>query len=252
MIFNIGGGRAVAPEPDTHTVMPEFTYTGRYQLINDGKSADGTQNWRIRFLTSGVIKFAKVVEELTVFLVGGGGSGGGNGGGGGGGGWTKTANVTVTEDTAYHVVVGDGGALSDGYASSAFGVRAEGGRMGGPRRNGYGGDGGSGGGGEFGYGGANGADGETVTAYDETHAGGKGQHYTTREFGELFGTLYAGGGGGTVHLDDAPEKGGAGGGGDTAQNGKPNTGGGGGAGFATASANGNGGSGIVVLRNRRA
>lgn len=252
MIFNIGGVRPKEPEPDVSTIMPEFTYTGSSRLINDGKSSDGTQNWRIKFLTSGRLVFTKAVEALTVFLVGGGGSGGGQGGGGGGGGYTHTANVTISAGAEYDIVVGEGGVLSDGGASSAFGFRAEGGKIGGPFPRGYGGDGGSGGGGEFGYGGANGADGETVTAYDETNAGGKGQWYTTREFGELNGTLYAGGGAGTVHSDDTIASGGAGGGGSTGQSGKENTGGGGGAEMADGTGeNGSGGSGIVVLRNRR-
>lgn len=275
MIFNIGGGRAVAPEPDTHTVMPEFTYTGRYQLINDGKSADGTQNWRIKFLTSGRLRFTKVVERLTVFLVGGGG-GGAAGGGGGAGGYTATQNVTAAVDTEYWIYIGSGGAGGtrggtsddqyghDGGATTAFGVTARGGGRG-LRSWGstgtYGGNGASGGGG---FGGGNGgADGAGGTQAKSGYPGGSGQGRTTREFGERSGTLYAGGGGGGTYSEwgSVGGKGGAGGGGNAHQSGsenghsgKANTGGGGGGGWkqSTGTNGGSGGSGIVVLRNRRA
>lgn len=271
MIFNIGGSRTVAPEPDKHTVMPEFTYTGRYQLINDGRRADGTQNWRIKFLTSGRLVFSKVVENLTVFLVGGGGGGAAHGGGGAGG-YTTTQNVTATEGEEYQINVGNGGRGGvkegdyngkSGGQSSAFGARANGGG-GGLHQDGmfgtYGGSGGSGGGGfGSGNGGADGAGGTTGT---KNYPGGAGQGRTTREFGERGGTLYAGGGGGGTYSEwgYVGGKGGAGGGANAHQgqfeeghSAKSNTGGGGGGGLkqATGSDGGDGGSGIVVLRNRR-
>ena len=64
MIFNthylyIGGGGGV----------PKFTYTGRYTFIDDGNG-----NWRIKFLTSGVITWLKDTM-IDVFLVGAGGGG---------------------------------------------------------------------------------------------------------------------------------------------------------------------------------
>ena len=68
------------------------------------------------------------------------------------------------------------------------------------------------------------------------NAGGKGQHTTTKAFGESNGTLYAGGGG----SEGAP--GGSGGGGGFRVNGGANTGGGGG------SFTGSGGSGIAIIR----
>ena len=102
---------------------------------------------------------------------------------------------------------------------------------------------------------------------------GVGQGYTTREFGESTGTLYAGGGGGGAGCEQTGREsstygsGGAGGGGAgggstggscasmstttlKGKNGSANTGGGGGGGAYNNSA-GNGGSGIIVIRNAR-
>ena len=80
------------------TGLPEFTYTGTYNLIDDGNG-----DWRIKFLTSGKLIFTKLgaaANGIDVFLVGGGG-GGANGslvvklGGGGAGGYTNTKTVLV-------------------------------------------------------------------------------------------------------------------------------------------------------------
>ncbi len=250
--------------------IPEFTYTGDYQIVDDGGKPITTSqgNWKIRFLTSGTLKFTQLngaSEGLDVFLVGGGGGGDGEGGGGG---YTKTVKaVSVAAGTAYSVTVGAGGAAGvsnktpggDGGTSSAFGVSAAGG-------SGSNSNGGSGGG-SYGFlesggaGGSDGSDGVSIGSY----AAGKGQGTTTREFGEASGTLYAGGGGGGSR---APKfsTGGAGGGGDGgggmeaylgSKNGSPgarNTGGGGGgAGEADLEpfSGGAGGSGIVIIRNKR-
>ena len=79
--------------------LPEFTYTGTYQLIDDGYG-----DWRIKFLTSGVLTFAELgsgAKGIDVFLVGGGGGCGNANGvsdylGAGGGGYTKTTRqITV-------------------------------------------------------------------------------------------------------------------------------------------------------------
>ena len=49
--------------------IPNFTYTGTYETVDDG---DG--NWRIKFLTSGVFTLLKPKQLLIdVFCVGGGG-----------------------------------------------------------------------------------------------------------------------------------------------------------------------------------
>ena len=96
---------------------------------------------------------------------------------------------------------------------------------------------------------------------------GNGQGTTTREFGEISGTLYAGGGaGGTCNLGSG-RLGGAGGGGDgaygyngnivLAKDGAANTGGGGGGGASIGTMypnlypGGHGGSGIMIIRDHR-
>ena len=50
--------------------VPLYTYTGTSILIDDGNG-----NWRIKFLTSGTLRFAKNPGQLDVFCVGGGGAG---------------------------------------------------------------------------------------------------------------------------------------------------------------------------------
>lgn len=235
MIFNPAAGAAGGG-------LPEFEYTGQYQLIDEGRQ-NGVRNWRIRFLTSGVITFARLRTAIDVFLVGGGGARGNASGfapasGSGGGGYTKTEPGLVAEiGQAYEIVIGAGGttpASSDsttrGGSTTAFGCTAEGGYSG-YRHSG--GDGGSGGADAQGTTRAtDGADGEDTSSSAGT--AGKGQGTTTREFGEADGTLYATGG--------AQGSG----------NGDANTGDG--AGGITSDDNGvarTGGSGIVVIRNAR-
>lgn len=107
--------------------LPEYTYTGSHQLIDDGGG-----NWRIRLLTSGTLTFKRNPKNIDVFLVGGGAGGGSavlaeqqdddyetsyntttiasGGGPGGGGGYTKTQkNVAVSSGIEYSIVVGSGG-----------------------------------------------------------------------------------------------------------------------------------------------
>lgn len=261
MIFNIGGMESQKAK------LPEFSYSGNYKLIDDGKDG-GTRNWRIKLHTSGTLKFTKVVDAIDVFLVGG---GGGGGGGGGAGGYTKTTrNVAVSAGTEYSIVIGAGAAglfsSSDHYANAsqggtttAFGSSAEGGwaGVGGVHHSAVStGWGGSGGGG-FGAG-AGGSDGSAGS--DGGWPGGAGQGTTTREFGETTGDLYAGGGGGGDYdgWGNRTGAGGAGGGGNGSgtgkgANGTANTGGGGGGGFRGDPSyyGGDGGSGIVVIRNAR-
>lgn len=265
MIFNlIGGGSNAASK------FPEFTYTGTYELIDDGIAADDkTQNWRIKFLTSGVLKFTKVVDSIQVFLVGGGGGGGttrGDGGGGGGG-YTKTFSSEVEKNVEYTITVGSGGSVQgDGGSTTAFGQTANGGKAGwgygntGDPYRGIGGNGGSGGAGgggnedTAGAGGSNGSNGGKASY----HAAGTGQGTTTKEFGESNGTLYSGGGGAGKNIHDSAGggAGGAGGGGKggsqniAAVAGTTNLGGGGGGGGADGGGKA-GGSGIVVIRNIR-
>lgn len=264
---------------NTGNKLPEYTYTGSSQLIDDG---DG--NWRIKFLTSGTLTFKRALKNIDIFLVGGGASGvaGGYGGydgeyygPGGGGGYTKTAKNVAPSGTSYSIVVGAGGNNSDGGTSSAFGYSAAGGKRGtisgiyfdsGEQGHFcYGGCGGSAGGSRYSVtdstsysdysnyisgmqskGGSNGSS----TANYSTYA--KGQGTTTREFGEASGALYAGGGGcgGSSGGDGG---GGAGGFGSNrpGSSGTANTGGGGGGAPYMVNSYGTGGSGIVVIRNAR-
>lgn len=236
------------------TKLPGFTYSGSYEVIDDG---DG--NWRIKFLDSGTLtlKSSRVVD---VFLVGGGGGGSDwkrvNGvspaSGGGSGGFTQTYSAVRVEKGTYTVEIGAGGDVNvSGGRSSAFGCVADGGG------DGFSGSGGGSGGGGYGggktnlVGGSNGGDGTDGSDGD----GGSGQGTTTKEFGEENGTLYAGGGGGSGGAGAVGSEGGAGGGGKGCRysqgvnggggtNGQANTGGGGGMGMA-------GGSGIVIIRNAR-
>ena len=93
--------------------LPEYTYTGAAQLIDDGGG-----NWRIKFLSSGTL-IPKKKLTIDVFCVGGGGSGGNNGtsvsvyqgAGGGGGGYTTTVKqIQLAANEAIDVTVGAGGA----------------------------------------------------------------------------------------------------------------------------------------------
>lgn len=249
MIFNL-----TQPVLDS---APKFTYTGTYEYIDDGSG-----NWRIKFLTSGVFTPLKNMA-IDAFLVGAGAGGGAKpsamtaASSGGGGGFTKTVKaVNLTKNTTYEITVGVGGAPgADGGSTSAFNETAIGGKKGssitGDRRAVAGGAGGSGGGGastsssnNAGIGGSDGSDGVSVSTVG---AGGTGQGTTTREFGEATGDLYSGGGGGTAYImyTAKPAAGGDGGGAKGTESAADNTGGGGGGG------DGYGGSGIVVIRKHK-
>ena len=217
------------------SVVPKFTYTGTYTLINDTAN-----NWRIKFLTSGTLTFqsyGNADNGIDLFLVGGGGNGARNseaiGGAGGGGGYTRTIkNISIALDSNYSLVVG--AAVQE---TSAFNYRAAPGKT---APGGYkGGNGGSGGGIFTASAGSDGNNGGTYSS-SSGWIGGKGQRSvagpngetgTTREFGESSGTLYSKGGGGQ-----------------STASGAANTGNGGG-GHKTGS--GKGGSGIIIIRNKR-
>lgn len=218
--------------------LPEFTYTGTYQLIDDGGG-----NWRIKFLTSGVLTFTKLgnaSKGIDVFLVGGGGGCGNASGvsdflGAGGGGYTKTTRqITVQAGVEYPIVIGAGSTKPNssstqtrGGTTSAFNTYIEGGYSG---KAMSGGDGGSGGASTNGAtGGTDGGDGSVGNAGGQA---GKGQGTTTREFGETSGDLYASGG----YWDS--------------RNGADNTGNGGGGVYLNTKSS-TGGSGIAVIRNHR-
>jgi hypothetical protein len=218
--------------------LPEFTYTGTYQLIDDGGG-----NWRVKFLTSGVLTFTKLgnaSKGIDVFLVGGGGGCGNANGvsdflGAGGGGYTKTTRqITVQAGVDYPIVIGAGSTKPNssstqtrGGTTSAFNTSIEGGYSG---KAMSGGDGGSGGASTNGAtGGTDGGDGSVGNAGGQA---GKGQGTTTREFGEDSGELYASGG----YWDS--------------RDGADNTGNGGGGVYLNTKTS-TGGSGIVVVRNHR-
>lgn len=252
----------------------KFTYTGEYNVRDDGV---------VELLTSGTITFLEP-KVIDVFMVGGGGGGGGfnsgdnskGGYGGGGGGYTRTLRkVNVTQNTNITITIGAGGATRQNGSSSAFGNNdvaggyAPTGTHSSLRQKGA--KGGSGGGGgvtsnsDFGTGGSDGANGET--GFPSSINGGTGQNFTTREFGESTGKLYAGGGGGGRYMSaQSPivSMGGPGGGGSggfsatyaikqAAAAGVANTGGGGGGGvigpdMQSLIDGASGGSGIVCFR----
>ena len=218
----------------TYNRIPEFTYTGEYEIVNDADEPITTSedNWKIRFLTSGTLTFTALngaENGIDVFLVGGGGGGPGSGTsyGGGGGGYTRTEKgVAVSVLNEYAIGIGAGGGTSvNGGTSSAFGLEASGGYKGVGSQGGAGGSGGAGEGYEsIATDGANGAGSN----------GGKGQGTTTREFAEENGRLYASGGTGTNnHANKNPIY--------------PNTGDGGHCGGTYVA----GSSGIVIIRNAR-
>lgn len=256
----------------------KFTYTGQYNVRKDGV---------VELLTSGTIVFLEP-KVIDVFMVGGGAGGKspsgnrdtGYGYAGGAGGYTRTIKrVSVPANTNITVTVGAGGATSDkgepGGASafSTFSVS-------GAERASYSytqqatTKGGSGGGGgvqsnsDYGAGGSDGNSGESGYPIN-TSTGGTGQIFTTREFGEAQGKLYAGGGGGGRYMaaqSPIVSPGGTGGGGNGAWSGSEtskyqvaaagvaNTGSGGGGGAGPAGSvslalGASGGSGIVCFRD---
>lgn len=240
-----------------------YTYTGDHEKIDDGSG-----NWRIKFKSSGTLKFTNLGKwdgKLDVFLVGGGCAGGsgnwdGNNGYGkaGSGGYTTTEkSVQSAANTSYNIVIGAGGqsAFAPGGNTTAFGVAAGGGTklIGGSGGGAYGN-------GAVNNGGSDGGNGDPQDAanigIDHWGSPGRGQGRTTREFGEPTGTLYAGGGGAGGN-GSAQAHGGAGGGGNGAWNGhqptsgEANTGGGGGGMYYNLTNVGKGGSGIAVIRNHR-
>lgn len=263
--------------------VPAFAYTGKYNVRDDDV---------VELLESGEITF---VEDgvIDVFMVGGGGAGDGSTtrtnstnaykiGGGGGGGYTRTSR-RISVQGSYQIVIGAGGSMGVNAGATSFGEKlsVNGGFSGkdlpGTSSSTVSGHpGGSGGGGgvnynsDYGTGGYDGSNGEH--GYPTDRSGGTGQNFTTREFGEPAGKLYAGGGGGGRAMFSATpiiSNGGSGGGGSggfgwddnivvqAPAAGVANTGGGGGGGViaynpqvaATAGKGAPGGSGIVCFRD---
>lgn len=187
----------------SYDVRPVFTYTGNYEIVDDmdndiSSEANWSEDWKIRFLTSGTLTFSDLKganNGIDIFVVGGGGGTQTNGRAlGGGGGYTNaTYAQNISVNTSYSIAVGDGGVGASNGGISQFYLTADsqnpfvyanGGAYGkgGGGAWGNAGNGGSGGGD---YGGEDGAAGTRLN----DGAGGTGQGSTTREFGGYTNTL---------------------------------------------------------------
>lgn len=94
---------------------PRFSFSGLYDLSNDGQDSAGKQLWSLILKTSGKLAFTKLDDAVDIFLYGGGGGGGNGGtditGAGGGGGRTASqmaADISVGDEL--NVTIGVGGA----------------------------------------------------------------------------------------------------------------------------------------------
>lgn len=142
---------------------------------------------------------------IDVFLVGGGGVGGSGSKdnlatyGTGGGGYTVTGkSIVLTANTAYDVVVGDGGiravtGTGDGGNSTAFSITAHGGSAGAGRPANTAGKGGDGGG--SGVSGGTNCAGSNIDGITNTGGGGGGNHITQFSGGLTYTFPAAGKGG---------------------------------------------------------
>ena len=246
-------------------------FTGNHAVFGDEKAG------RIELYESGTLTLTPGTYDF--FLVGGGASGRAskdsyNHGGGGGSGYTTTKkSYLIQNKKVLTVSVGAGGTVQGNMGSMSYLTQPSGTAVNDstgvvsearPAKDAiysyFGGDGGSGGGSTYGYqnsnggkGGSDGGNGEIVNPSVSTT--GMGQGSTTRAFGELAGTLYAGGGGAGGGYKANRGAGGAGGGGNGAADGQrstpgtPNTGGGGGGmGYYSGDYGSNGGSGLVIVR----
>ena len=247
--------------------LPVYTFTGQHLLLDDGNG-----DWRIKFLSSGVLTWLSNNLKIDLFLVGGGSSGDTGGDSirpynGGCGGFTKTVkSIDLNKNDRINIYVGAGGEATTGTSPSYNGggkssfaeYEANGGTVS---------SGGSGGGAgglntnsvytDGGDGGSDGEDGETLSKSGYSRPGGTGQKSTTTEFGEPGTDLYSGGGGGGS-VTMLAGQGGQGtpvlaGGGAAGKWGYPGGGygGGGGGSAAIGSAPGKGAQGIVIIRNAR-
>ena len=242
--------------------IPSFTYDGEYEIVDDNDNPIiGTDNWKVRFLTSGTLTFVDLksaADGIDIFLVGGGGNGGASwiaAGSGGGGGYTTVQQFEPVPNTKYNIIVG--GAAG---ATTAFGYTASQGENGkNPSTEWAIMNGGNGTG-------KGGTGGESGKYYSGGGAGGAGIHEFHDEFysSKRYGGGGGGGGGSAVsdsYYSQPGGAGGAGGGGrggngaysnDTPAAGTSNTGGGGGGAGGCQDQNGaSGGSGIVIIRNKR-
>ena len=181
-----------------------ISYTGKCEIVKEG-----TDNWKIKFLTSGTLKISTNLNVDT-FLVGGGAGGGASDynnlsqydsgtwwshGDGGSGGYTKTyRNIDIKSSDTYTITVGSGGAADTaGGKSSLVGGSINQAANGGNTNRGAGGSGGgagctqyyAGGGGAGAggkYGNAGGDCTGNVLGGSQSLSGGSGQGTTTCEF----------------------------------------------------------------------
>ena len=264
--------------------MPVYTFTGQHLLLDDGNG-----DWRIKFLSSGVLTWLSRDTMIDIFLVGGGGAGACHiySAAGGAGGYTNTIKShKLINGSRTNITIGAGGTSSYSGVTSGGATMFESFSASGGNGGKYSGaNGGSGGGGSSdgnyptktsGKGGDGGSDGGNGTGGtgQENHPGGRGQGRTTREFGEPGGELYSGGGGGASYGIGSSLGGGKGGAGTPklakwggsgvlnnayADGGGAGGGYGGGGGGATGSTSsggmvvgGSGAQGIAIIRNARA
>ena len=195
------------------TEVIQFLGNGGYQYSSDGGStySSGTASSTEATLGSGYITFVSDTytwnfsqsSTIETLLVGGGGSGGPDlGGGGGGGGVISIPSLSISADTDYEIVVGDGGISNgdtggQGEDTTAFGATAAGGGTSGRHNNGDGTDGGSGGG--------------AASNNSNINTGGSGQ--VGSSLGGHTGTIYGNDGGDNATQRVGTETRGAGGGG---------------------------------------
>lgn len=104
---------------------PAFSFSGRYELLNEGKDSSGKQLWTLVLQSTGKLIFNRLSEAIDVCLYGGGG-GGGNGtaslsGSGGGGGRTATQrNLSVAVGEEIDLTMGSGGAAQTDGGNTVF------------------------------------------------------------------------------------------------------------------------------------
>lgn len=257
-IFVQGGGGPV---------IPNFTYTGEYQLVNEDEG-----NWKLYLITSGT--FTPNVDMLVDICLFGGGQGGENGasvyasGVGEGGiagqpGLSNTQkNVVLQAGNSYSVEIGSGGAINLGIGGATIfdnisvnggasnngltGPAPEFGEDGNPTQAAKGGAGGN----AQRYSSANGQAGGNAGSTDNPENGGSGGLGGEDGGNGEAGSRGAGGGkGGRTSASSAKCGGGGGGGG-----GFGASGGGGGGLYGAYSGSGSGGvgaPGVAILRNAR-
>ena len=174
----------------------KFMYTGKFK-VNDVEYTNQSfelesGDWKIYFLTSGILTLAELTSNVDIFLVGGGGGGGHvlnwygggfwcNGASGGGGGYTITYSNIELAKSVYDVEIGIGGIGATSQSNSTSDNSGNGGdgnpsriKLSSERNWQYTVVGGNGGWGKWGLGGANGGSGGGSGGLIEHYHGGNG------------------------------------------------------------------------------